>query len=390
MAGSHNAGTKSDANAVYLSELGSERRKQLLQVRSNVVYASGHFLYVRDGVLLAQPFDPRRLEFTGDPVAVGEGVEYDASYFRALFSASENGVLAYRAGGADAGARLAWFDRSGKEIGKVGEAGDYTNLALSPDGKRLALNLTDPDSGTADIWIQDLARGVRTRLTFGATSEILPVWSPDGERIAYAVTDKFDDLFVKPSGGGQEEVLLRSEQDKQPTDWSRDGRLLVYSAADPKRKTRWDIWVLPLSGKGEPRPFVETEFSEEGGQLSPDGRWMLYLSDESGRKEAYVVPFPEPGGKWQISTGGSIVGSWRRGGTEIIYLATDLTVMSVEVRAEGSKFETGSPKALFTAEGSVGGTISADAQKFLIVTRPFTGQNFPITLVANWTARLDR
>src|SRR5437867_340901 len=390
MAGSHTAGIKSEANAVYLAELGSDRKKLLLHARSNAIYASGHLLYVRDRVLLAQPFDPRRLEFTGDPVPIGEGIDYDSGLFRAIFSASENGVLAYRAGGADSRAQLEWLDRSGKGIGMVGEAGDYDNLALSPDGRRLGFNLVDPDAGTANIWIQDLARGVRTRLTFGATSEISPVWSPDGERIAYAVTGKHDDLLVKPSVGGKEAVLLRSEQDKLPTAWYRDGRLLVYSATDPKRKRQWDIWILPLSGKGEPRPYLETQFNETGGQLSPDGRWMLYLSDESGRNEVYVAPFPEPGGKWQISTGGAVVGKWLRGGTEIIYLSSDLTVMTVEVLAEGSRFETGSPKRLFRAEPSVSGDITPDGQRFIIAIRPSVGQNLPITLVANWTAGLDR
>ncbi len=388
LAGSHSSGTKSEANAVYAGQLGSDQRKLVLRVRSNVAYASGHLLYVRDRVLLAQPFDPGRLELSGDPVPISEGIDYDTGFFRAVFSASSGPMLAYQAGGADSSAQLTWFDRDGKALGKVGEPGEFADIALSPDGKRVAFALTDRDSGTADIWIQDLARGVRTRLTFGAANEYQPVWSPDGQRIAYSISGKFDDLFVRPSSGGKEELLLHSDQDKRATGWSADGRLLVYDVNDPTLKTTWDIRVLPLLGGGEPRPFLESEFTETSGKLSPDGRYMLYDSDESGKAEVYVAPFPGAGGKWQISTQGGSSGSWTRGGAEIIYLAQDLTLMAVSVRAQGSSFEADTPRPLYKIGTSVG-DITADGERALLAVRPEAARNLPITLVTNWPAGLS-
>jgi len=390
MAGTHSAGTKSETNAIYVAEMGSDRKKLLLQARSNVSYASGHLLYVRDRVLLAQPFDPVGLELKGEPLPLGDGVDYDPAYFRAIFAVSDNGVLAYQAGGAESSAQLSWLDRNGKEIEKVGEPGNYDDLTLSPDGRRFVFSLTDPDMGTTDLWIQDLARNVRTRFTFGIANDFSPVWSPDGARIAYAVSGKYDDLFVKPSSGGTEEVLFRSQEDKVPTDWSRDGKLLVFETSDPDGKTRRNIAVLSLSGKAESRPFLATEFNEGQGQLSPDGRWMLYVSDEAGRNEVYAAPYPGPGGKWQISSGGGAGASWRKGGAEIIYIAASGAVMSVNVRLQGANFETDTPRALFSARPAVSGDTTADAQRFLVALRPEAEQGLPITLVTNWTVGLDR
>ncbi len=389
LAGAHGEGTKSEVNAVYAGQLGSDERKLVVRVRSNVAYAAGHLLYVRDRVLLAQPFDPGRLELSGDPVPVGEGIDYEAGFFRAVFAASSGSMLAYQAGGADSSAQLTWFDREGKALGKVGEPGEYADIALSPDGKRAAFALTDRDSGTADIWIQDLARGVRTRLTFGPANEYKPVWSPDGQRIVYSISGKFDDLFIRPSGGGKEEVLMHSQMDKRATGWSADGRLLIYDVNDPALKTGWDIGVLQMTGGGEPHTILSTQFTETAGKLSPDGRYMLYVSDESGKSEVYVTPFPGAGGKWQISTGGAVSGSWTRGGAEIMYLAQDLTVMSVSVRAQDSTFEADNPRPLFKNSTGVGGDITADGAKALVAVRPEATRNLPITLVANWPAALS-
>ncbi|HET6373649.1 MAG TPA: protein kinase, partial [Candidatus Polarisedimenticolia bacterium] len=388
MAGTHNAGTKSETNAIYLAELGSDKRTLLLRARSNVVYASGHLLYVRDQILLAQPFDTGRLVLAGDPVPVGEGIDYDAGFFRATFAASKEGVLAYQAGGAGSSLKLVWVDRSGKELSQVPEPGEYGDVNLSPDEKKVAFSLEDKDSGSADIWILDTIRGVRSRLTFGASNEIRPIWSPDGERIAYTITGKFDDIYVRPSAGGKEEVLVRSEQDKVPTDWSLDGRLLVYDATDASGAKKWDVWVKPVDPPGEPVPFMATEFNETAGNLSPDGRWMLYLSDESGRKEVYVAPYPGAGGKWQISTGGAVGASWTKGGSEVSYVAADLTVMSVAVRSQGATFVADSPRPLFKAAASVDGDVSADGERALLVIRPEEARSLPVTLITNWTAGL--
>jgi len=388
MAGIHNAGIMSETNAVYLAELGKQERGRLLLARSNVAYAAGHLLYVRDHVLLAQPFDVDRLELVGDASPIGEDVQYDAGFFRAVFAVSETGVVVYGTGATLSGSILAWVGRDGKEIARVADLAAYDNLALAPDAKRVAFSLTDTDSGTSDIWIQDLARGVRSRLTFGPFRQISPIWSPDGQQVAYAVSSLHDDLFIRPANGGKDEELLRSEQDKEATDWSRDGRYIVYNQLDTTPSSRAGVWILPLADRTKPHPFVDTEAKEEYGRLSPDGHWMLYTSDESGREEIYVAPFPGPGGKWQVSLAGGTRGWWVGGGAEIVFLAPDRTLMSMAVRTTGSSFEADTSRPLFRALLSGSIAVTSDGQRFLMGMRPEDDQTPPLTLVTNWAGAL--
>ncbi len=390
MAGSHGQGTKSESNAIYVGSLGSSDRTLLLLARSNVAYASGYLLYMRERVLLAQRFDAGSRRFTGDPAPLAEAVSYDTGFFRGVFSVSENGLLVYGAGAADAKSRLRWFDRAGKPVGEpIGEAADYQSLAIAPDGSRIVAAINDPGTGTPDIWVFD-SRGVRTRLTFGSPSG-LPVWSPEGSRIAYAKLEKQiqSGIYVKSaSGAGQEEAVYHSDGTANPSDWSRDGRFLALDILKPGGKTKTDIWILPLSGDRKPYPFVATEFDEFGASFSPDGRWVSYTSSESGKTELYVVPFPGPGGKWQISTGGALGGGWVKGGKEIIYLSSDFNVVSVQVNAGASGLEIGPPRVLFNNSGWVNGAISADGERFLGAVLPEGGDKPKVALVANWTAGL--
>ncbi len=390
LAGTHNAGVRSETNAVYLAELGKGGRRRILLARSNFAYSAGRLLYVRDRVLLAQPFDPVRLEVTGDPVPIADSVAVESNFFRAVFAASRGGDLVLRSGAADAGSQMTWFGRDGKEIGKVGDPGSYQQVVLSPDARRVAYSLDDDDAGTADIWIMDLARAVRSRLTFGPSGKYGPIWSPDGQQIVYSISALHDDLFVRKSGGGDEEALLHSDQDKQATDWSRDGRYLVYNQSDHGNSAITDIWLLPMAEKGKPRPFLNTEANERDGRLSPDGRWMLYTSNESGKNEAYVAPFPGPGGKWQISTGGTTGAAWTQNGREIVYTRPDFTVMSLLVHASASSFVVDPPRALFRIPLAVTGAVTQDGQRFLFAIRPDDEQELPLTLVTNWAAGLRR
>jgi Tol biopolymer transport system component len=388
LAGTHNAGVKSETNAVYLGELGSREKTLLLQVRSNVTYASGYLLYVRDKILLAQPFDAERLKLTGDPTPLGEAVGYDTDFFRGRFAASTNGTLVYSGGAAESDVRLVWVDRAGKELSEAGPPGDYRSLNMSPDGKKVAYELADPDSGTRDIWVQDLTRPGRTRLTFGASSESNPVWSPDGTRIIYSIGAKLDDLFMRPAAGGNEEVVLRSEMDKRPTDWSSDGKYVLFDATDRKSANRWDIWVLPLTGERKPFPYTSSPSEEQEGHFSPDGKWIVYTSDESGKTEIYAAPFPATGAKWQVSTGGGVVGFWSRDGKEITYISPDQTLMSVSVAAHEATLDLASPQKVFTQRNAVGGASSPDGKKLLLALRPETSQDLPILLINNWPAAL--
>jgi Tol biopolymer transport system component len=390
MAGTHDQGVRSEINAVYVAELGKPGSRRLLLGRSNVAYASGHLLYVRDRVLLAQPFDPDRLELSGEPVPLADGVAYEQVYFRGVDAVSENGLLVFMRGTTTSGSRLAWYGRDGKPVGKATDLGTYEQVALSPEGNRVAFTLADPDSGTKDIWILDLLRGVRSRLTFGASNEFAPTWSPDGTRIVYGVSSLVDNLFVRPAGGGDEQPFLTTKSDKRPTDWSRDGRILIFNHLEATPNNKNGVWVWPVVDKADPRPFVDTEFNETDGRLSPDGRWMLYASDESGRYELYVAPFPGPGGKWQVSAAGVITGWWTLGGKEIIYAAPDLTIRSVTVRATGATFEADAPRLLFPEPLMVDGTVTPDGRRFLLAVRPETDQNLPVTLVTNWMSGLRR
>jgi len=314
-------------------------------------------------------------------------VGYDAGYFRGLFGVSEDGVLAYSPVGATEETQLAWVDRSGKKLADVSRPGQYGELALSPDSRRVAFSLFDSDSGATDIWVEDLARGARTRLTFGPASERNPVWSPDGERIVFNTNAKYGDLYVKPAAGGTEELLLHSE-DKSPTDWSRDGKLLFFQTNDSKSKTHWDIAVLDMTKKSDPVIYLRTEFNEQSGKLSPDGRWMAYISNESGRDEVYVAPYPLTGGKWQLSQGGCIGHAWGREGKEVLLIVPRDRMKSVSITPRGAGLEVGSPTLLFEAPDAVGGATPWNAERFLIAFRPKMNQGYSVLLATGWAESL--
>ncbi len=380
---------------IYVSSLDGKENTLVLRAGSNAVYASGHLLFVRESSLMAQPFDVKRQQVRGDAVPIAEQVQFDGTVVRGTFSASENGVLAYQSGGTlGGGSQFLWFTREGKQIGSVGEPAVQFSVRLSPDGQRLATEILDPKGANADIWIYELKRGLRTRLTFDPAVDRIPIWAPDGSRVVFASGRKGSfDLYGKAaSGAGSDELLLESNLIKSPTDWSRDGRFITYtSAGDPKTKA--DIWVLPLFADRKPFVFLQTEFNESGGQFSPDGRWMAYTSDESGRDEVYVAPFPGPGGKWQVSTAGGTRSKWRRDGKELFYLAADNKLMAAEVKTKGTSFEVGNVRPLFETHAPPVGPVydvSTDGRRFLVNTVASQQASSPITLVTNWTADLKK
>ena len=277
---------------VYAGSLDSKEVRRIADAYSNVMYANpGYLLFVRDGLLLAQPFNPTRLELTGDAIQIGDDVQRSDQGF-APFSISDNGVIAYRTGrGFES--QLVWRDRSGAELGVLGNPGRYSYPALSPDGKRVAVSINDPRTGTDDIWLFDVARNVSSRFTSHPLREFLPIWSPDGKEILYGSSSKGpEDIYKKlASDAGPEDVVLESiVAHKHPTDWSHDGRFIVFEAIDSK--TGGDVFVLDLRGdRRAPTPYLQSTFNESGGQLSPDGRWMAYSSDKSGRPEIYIQSF---------------------------------------------------------------------------------------------------
>ena len=385
MAGSHGTGTESELNAIYLAALDSDDRKLLLRARSNVLYASGYLLYTSGESLVAHPFDLGRLELTGDPVPLAEGVQYASGFFRAAFAASDNGLLAYHSSSSSVSSKLFWMDRSGNRTGPIGDLSNLVEFRLSPDGKRFAGTLFPPGGSGTDLWIYslpDVAGGPFASIP--VQDEGTPVWSPDGSRIAFQAGTKWSDLYVKSANGiGEAELLLKSEADMAPTSWSPDGRFLAYNLDDLKNRNNSDIWILPLFGDRKPFPFQATDANEFNAIFSPDGRWVLFGSDESGRNDVYLAPFPGPGGKLLVSRGGGGGASWNRNGREIIYVGSDGFVTSVPVTL-GTTPELGKPLPLFKAADVVYGDALPDLSRFLVAVRPEDPSALPIRLIQNW------
>ena len=390
---------------IYLGSLESGDTKRLTPADTRGVYLPGlpemigeWLVWVRAGTLVAQRLDLEQQALTGDPVTLADPVAFDATSFASAVSVSAAGLVAYREGGATR-RQLAWFDRSGKALAALG-APDENNLnvpSLSPDGRRVAVYRTV--QGNTDIWLLD---GTRTsRFTFDAALDRNPIWSPDGSRIGFDSTLKgHRDLYQKPSGGaGAEELLVESPQDKTTTDWSADGRFILYHSVDPQ--TARDLWAVPLEGDRKPWVFLKTRFDERQGQFSPDGRWVAYMSNETGRIEIYIRPFAAAAafgaaaspaaGQWQVSTAGGIFPRWRPDGNELYYIGPNGEMMAAPITATTTTMAPGAPVALFPTRiygggGDIGQSRQYDVTRdgrFLINT-VLDDASSPITLIQNW------
>jgi len=397
-------------NSAYIGSLDAkpeeQSRKPLLVTAYGTAYAPpavrgpGHLLFIRDRALLAQPFDPVRQELSGEPVVIADRL---GNFLEGgLFSVSANGVLIYSDTGGQS-FQLSWFDRQGKVQGVPTKGpGVPIDLAVSPDAQRVALAMIGPTD--ISLWLHDFSRGTSTRFTFGSISSIYPVWSSDENNIIFSSSRSGGlNLYKKPANGGKdEELILKSPENKYPSSWSRDGRFLLYTAVDPKTKA--DLWILPLQGDQKPVPFLRTEFNEGRGQFSPDGHWIAYQSDESGHYEIYVRKFALDSsagaaageGKWQISTDGGTNPHWRRDGKELYYVSPDRKLMAVEVAA-GPAFQAGVPKALFQAPPSgemIGGLrewdAASDGNRFLFLTPAEQTSQSRFIVVLNWTSLLKK
>ena len=365
------------------------------------VCAPGYVIFLRESTLMAQAFDLSRMELRGEPVPLVEKTEIVSGNVTSAvgaFTISETGPLAYQTGPGVVRCELVWFDRAGKRLAALGDRADYGDVSLSPDNARAAVRLIDPERGTFDLWLYDVARGLRERFTFEPGDEFAPAWSPDGRRLVFSARRKASiDLYQKASSGaGSEDVLLEPGLGKFQASWSRDGRYLLYVAGGAAIR-RSDLWVLPLFGERKPFPFLETTQIETQGQFSPDGRWIAYASGERGRTEVYVLPFHgldggRPGGK-RVSTAGGGWPRWRHDGREVVYLAPDNTLVSATVNSQGATFEVGAVRPLFRVRprpfvrlDAYPYDVSSDGQRFLVNTFVDETTSMAITLVVNWTA----
>jgi Tol biopolymer transport system component len=382
---------------IRVGSLDSKDSKLVLNVASNVVYASGHLLYVREGALVAHEFDVDRLAVKGDPVTLVPDVLMDERFSRGVFSASPNGVLVFQTGQGQTLSALRWLDRNGGLLETVGEPALFFNGGdpeISPDGRRATASIVDLRTGQTDIWMVDLATGTRRRFTTGAGSKEWCTWSPDGGRVAHSISNPRGtgyDIVSKPTGGSEPEITLASDpvEFQAPLGFSPDGNFFLYS----KRKNeRDDLWMLPLTGDRKPRPFLATPALEPIARFSPNGRYVAYQSDETGRFEIYVAAFPGPGSRWQISQSGGVEPRWSRDGKELFYFAPDNRLMAARVETDGTSFEVGVIQPLFQAR-SMGFTyrydVANDGKRFLVVAG-MPQDLSPIMILTNWTAELPK
>ena len=383
-----------NARGVYIASLDGTGTRRLTDSDSLSAWiARGHLLFIRGRSLFAQALDPTRFDLTGSPFHLADGIEMQpvTTFNIAAVAASEAGHVLYRSGSSPLLRQFVWFDRDGNELGRVGQPDDASPLspAWSPDRRRIAVHRQV--DGNVDIWLLDVDRGTLSRFTSHPANEVQPLWSPKGDRLVFNSNRSGSyQVYEKSTVGGPDEKLV-IPMNAQPTDWSRDGTVILAQSRDVKRNT--SIWAVPLGGHAQPYPLVDTEFEEREAQFSPDGHWFAYSSTESGRSQVYVRPFQGPGAPLMISVNGGAQPRWRSDGLELYYIGLDTMLMAVPVsrRTDGG-LEPLAPHALFRTK--IGGAIqsaskaqyvvSADGSKFLmntILDRPAAS---PITLILNW------
>jgi Tol biopolymer transport system component len=383
-----------EASGLYLASLETpDERHQVAPGWVHRAYAAGHLLFVRDGTLLAQPFDAERGEASGEPVTVASAVAaWTSNPGMGWFAVSPAGTLASLSGQSATGqVQLAWVDRQGVQVGTVGAPGNYGQIALSPDERNVALEIRDAD-GQYDLWVMDVARGVTSRVTATPGNERDPVWSPDGRSLAFvARRDGQADLRRKGLRASEPETVLTDSPDEDiPESWARDRMLFVRRTAGDEQS----VWALPLAGGSEPEPVLSTGFKVDEPQLSPDGRWFAYVSPESGRDEVYLEPFQREGERVRVSVNGGGQPKWRDDGTELFYTTPGNLLMAVGLKAIGEQVEVSLPTRLFEIRGLQGTgyddyAVAADGQRFLVKLSVEQSRKAQLHIVTNWTSLLE-
>jgi Tol biopolymer transport system component len=396
-------GPVSPENVFYLGSLDGKGSRILFRGSSPITYATGHVFYLADRVLMARAFSLDRLDFTGEAFPVAEGVQFDFLFSNGIFSVSENGALLYQLGKGSRSHSLLLFDRTGKQLGSLGESSTNSTPRFSPDGKNLVYDLISTNSGKVDLWVLDIGSGNRTRLASDPLNlaSHSAAWSPDGTRLAYSsLKTGSRAIFIKAVNQiAQEEERWEAREDGYvgAEYWTPDGKFLVLT----ERRIRADarVALLPVAGKDGPVPLLEVQGANvDQGQVSPDGRWIAYRSDEFGKSEIYITSFPKPTGKLQVSTAGGVTPRWRHDGKELYYLAPDRKLMAVELKETGGSLQAASTLPLFeifstmylTTAGVNQYDVTRDGGRF-VVESAITDETFaPLNLVVNWTAELKK
>ncbi len=378
---------------IFVGELGSNARTQVLEVASNVIYASGYLMYVRGTVLVAQRFDAGALKVTGPAVPLVDDVRMDERFSRGVFAASSNGVLVCMTGNNQTRTQLRWLDRSGHVLANVGDPADYTyggKPSISPDGRSAALAIANRERGVSDVWLVDLASGRRRKLTVDTADHPDAVFLPDGRTVAVTTND--------PGNGGIDAIAIdgtRSWRIVPSSDFawphSAWGTVLLYSPENSSDRLASDIFAVPVAG-GEPKVFVASKAQEFSAQFSPDGKFVAYTSDETGRGEVFVQTFSQSGGRWQVSQAGGSEPRWNRNGRELFYVDPQNYVVAVDVETSATGFQTGAAKKLFQFHGAGGQCrydVAPDGQRFLVTAPLEEDLASPVTLITDWTRKVE-
>ena len=382
-------------NAIYVGDLSSPGRHKVVFSSANASYVEpGYLLYLRDRTLVVQPFDVKKNVLSGEPHTIAENVLVFPQVFRAVFSAVDPKALVVQTGLGANYSQMTWFDRSGKAVGVIGERSWLDNIRLSPDGRKVAADQTDQDGRNVDVWIHDVATGSKQRFTFSPALDQTPVWGPNGKQILFTSnrSQGFRIYRKNSDGTGPEEALISFEDGVQPAsslDWSRDGKSILV-------KNRNQLWYVSLPDL-KPKRLIESDWVVRDAQFSPSGRWMAYSSNESGKMEIYVVPFPEGSGKWQVSSGGGDEPVWRNDGKELFFIAADGRMMAAPVTA-GDRFDAGTPVALFqthrrrpvSSQDFFSYDVSKDGKRFLIANMSEEANTAPLTIYLNWTHEMEK
>ena len=386
-------------SGIYVSSLAAKEKRQIVLAHSNAGYSNAQLVYADEQrQLVATPFDVSKGTISGEPRLIAGSVGFQPSTYWSAFTVSEDGTVVYNTSAQAASSALTWVDRNGKELGRVGRTGVMANPTLSPTGDRVTVDITDQKNNNVDVWVESLQGGTNARFTFDPAEEVVGVWSHDGKNIAYRSSANNATLFVKAATGLERERAIFSLKDPlgdiYPNSWTPDGKQILCTmlGGGAGSAPSSNLVLFPTSG-GDPVPFLTSKADLTNGQISPDGKWVAYASNESGAWEIYVTTFPNAAGKWQVSRGGGTEPRWRGESKEIFYIGTTGMMMAVPVANEGT-FSTGTPATLFQVYGRAQISssdvftydVTRDGKRFIVNRYVKPEHVTPLTIVLNATS----